>query len=662
MRWLILTILLSLSFVAEAAPTARFTARPIQGATCVAPCAVHFDAIGKGYLSTVQYVTEETTDAAYSRPFHQLLFVWDFDDPSSGTWSTTGRSRNSATGAIAGHTYYSPGTYTVTLTVTNPVGETASITHDVTVSNPDAVFSGTTYCVANGVTPTPGANGCPSGATGINTSDLDVALNGNTNCNTDSAKVRCLFRGGDTFTANQSWTITDTGDSPGLIASYGTGRATFVQPADIFSGHAWTLYNLSIDSSAAGYIYQSDSHNFASIDVVATGSGTDFSCINPIRLNGDTEHAHLVAFVNFDCTADGTTANVLNWMAGRYVMHQGGTFDRNFLENTAIPPNNKYSMRFLHEQHFLLQHVRVQNVQDGGNCFHFRSIDRDSTGYESFTDDEMATSYLLVSDNQCYANNQGGENWVCADAGCRCLNGTCTSWNRVSNVLIERNYYRRVTHGTTSQPATAWKFEGGDFTVRNEVYDWQGGSDSGGKIMYMAIGIPTNGTGPSGAVDGNVEVYNNTYYNDDAVTAAITVLSSDTGFSHTGCNTNGCVVRNNLAVTEGDASSITGSSGSGTITASNNVRSSSNIFTATVPEQGLTSISDFIPASNDSVARNAGFSVITNMLDALVLCRPDATLWDIGALEYNAGSACLASGSTPSDNFRGGLLRGGTLR
>jgi len=75
---------------AVAAPDARFTARKVQGPTCVAPCAVHVDAIGMGALSPNPWVTPETTDPAFDREFHSLTFQWTFGDPASGTWQHTG--------------------------------------------------------------------------------------------------------------------------------------------------------------------------------------------------------------------------------------------------------------------------------------------------------------------------------------------------------------------------------------------------------------------------------------------------------------------------------------------------------------------------------------------------------------------------------------------
>jgi hypothetical protein len=145
-----------LSLAAHAAPDAQFRATPVQGDPCVAPCAVHFDAIGDG--------ASATTDPVFSREFHTLLFEWDFGDPDAGTWSLTGADKDRALGAIAGHLYTAPGTYSVTLTVTNPVGETSVAEAEVEVADPDVVFGGSgTWCFANsGVPGGAGSEACPS--------------------------------------------------------------------------------------------------------------------------------------------------------------------------------------------------------------------------------------------------------------------------------------------------------------------------------------------------------------------------------------------------------------------------------------------------------------------------------------------------------------------
>lgn len=93
-KWFGFFFVLCFPLVVSAAPSANFTARPIQGSTCVAPCAVHFDAIGNG--------TTETTDPDFTREFHSLLYLWSFGDPGSGTWTTSGLSKNHGVGAIQG--------------------------------------------------------------------------------------------------------------------------------------------------------------------------------------------------------------------------------------------------------------------------------------------------------------------------------------------------------------------------------------------------------------------------------------------------------------------------------------------------------------------------------------------------------------------------------
>jgi hypothetical protein len=103
----------------------------------VAPLAVFFDATG-------------TTSTGTTRPFHELGYQWNFGD-ALATWDTTGSSKNLATGGVAAHVFEQPGTYTVTLTVTDGVNSQTT-TSTITVQDPNTVFSGanTTLCYRNG--------------------------------------------------------------------------------------------------------------------------------------------------------------------------------------------------------------------------------------------------------------------------------------------------------------------------------------------------------------------------------------------------------------------------------------------------------------------------------------------------------------------------------
>jgi PKD repeat protein len=91
----------------DAAPTAAFT---VSSNPVTAGSAVGFDASGSG--DSVGTIT------GYS---------WNFGDPGSADNTATGRAPN--------HVYATPGTYAVSLTVTNDAGQSATLTASVTVNS-----------------------------------------------------------------------------------------------------------------------------------------------------------------------------------------------------------------------------------------------------------------------------------------------------------------------------------------------------------------------------------------------------------------------------------------------------------------------------------------------------------------------------------------------
>src|SRR5512134_2033309 len=146
---------------AEAAPTARFTASPVQGAACVAPCAVHLDATA-------------TTSTDHARPFHELDYTWECGEPTAGLWPTRlGGDKNRPRGPISGCIYDTPGTKTIRLTVREPDGQTSTTTSTVTVAAPLAQYGASNiWCFRAGATGD--FRGCPLDGNGDGVCELDT--------------------------------------------------------------------------------------------------------------------------------------------------------------------------------------------------------------------------------------------------------------------------------------------------------------------------------------------------------------------------------------------------------------------------------------------------------------------------------------------------------
>lgn len=203
--------------------------------TCVSPCLVFFD----GSASTRTGFDENQT-------LLDLEYSWDFGDPLSGTWNEGARgqtpnpeSKNTDHGFVAAHLYepQSDGAVSafpddcngvsckkMTATLTLREGEYSdSAQIEVQILNPDVEWAADkTICISSSTTPVAGSAGCPSGAQVFNDSDFNRALE--EKCNVDSSPVRCLFRGGDSFSAGRTTVLRNS--NPSLIGSYGTEKAT----------------------------------------------------------------------------------------------------------------------------------------------------------------------------------------------------------------------------------------------------------------------------------------------------------------------------------------------------------------------------------------------------------------------------------------------------
>lgn len=190
--------------------------------TGVAPLYVNFDMTG-------------TTSTDSTNPTHECFFATDFGDSGAGTWANGVQSagltsKNAGYGPVTGHVYETPGTYTVTMSVTDGVN-TATKTGTIVVQDPDVVYAGAlTICISNSNNFT----GAPSGATQVNrAADTDMYAAWVAHAASDK---RILFCKADAWIATNKMTVTNKtgmtigGYGTGVAATFGSGTMVSVTP------------------------------------------------------------------------------------------------------------------------------------------------------------------------------------------------------------------------------------------------------------------------------------------------------------------------------------------------------------------------------------------------------------------------------------------------
>ena len=463
----------------------------VLNSTGVAPLAVFFDA------------TATTDGGITSRPFHDLEYKWDFGDQAGGkTWSTGSQAgtatcsspyngcRNNASGAVAAHVYEAPGTYLATLNVSDgTTTETKTIT--ITVTDPDAL---TTACVANGVMPAAGdVDGCPASASKFyNSGSVNSAL---TTAIADGAK-RILFRRGDNFTSDMTYTIDTSG--PGIIGAYGTGSSpnitvsTFTQYANVlqFFKDDWRLMDLSFDgtgTSNQGAIVAN--RKLTILRVSATQFNADINANNTDQL--------AVIDSSFTAGGTGTGSNYGVWCGiCTNVMLLGNDMQLNTI--------NSHNIRLQGVTKFVVSN----STQTGSDRIEPITI-RGDTQYGVLSDNKFVDNIVTVKPQ----------------------NSTSNEYQR--DIIFERNWF---VAGSYSGPLL--NNEGSAITVRNNIFDM---SQAPGTAIVTVYNNTVGATKPN-----LVNIYNNTIYNSAANNGDLSAIRAITFWVSldAGCHSE---VKNNLA-------------------------------------------------------------------------------------------------------------------
>jgi hypothetical protein len=496
----------------------------------VAPLAVFFDVSGTA------------TTPATPRPFHDLGFAWDFGDsgPSAGTWSTGSRpgvaSRNRATGPVAAHVYMTPGTYTVTLVVTDGSNTVTNSCIQIAVQDPDVVFAGAnTICVGASSPPVAGSGGCPAGALVQQTSDFSVVMG------LATAGKRVLLRRGDTWTAPGGASVPRlSSNGPGIVGAFGAGAAPLVQSGPppgntvlAISGPTtpnirdWRIMDLEFDGlsgvNSNGVIGAGGAQQitFVRMRIRDISNGIQFSnSILDLLNSGGPPGGHQIydqiAIVDSDIRriVGGPGGNGMFLMARRLAA-QG-----NFVEDTTAA---EHVMRVQYVSGGVIQANDLGLPATLKHVLTLRAVNDGTGGVTAPNRSEKA----VISDNLF----RGG---LAAQIVNIQPSGPSED-QRIRDIIVDGNLFRS---GASAQAALLTSAD--EVTVRNNIFDMTGGT-AFNCITHRRLGVEP--------AHSEIRTFNNTCFSNSAGTGALRVVSLDS------TNTN-VTIRNNL----GYAPNLTGAS------------------------------------------------------------------------------------------------------
>jgi PKD repeat protein len=396
-----LALLLGLAVAqqAQAAPTARFTATPIQQPVCVAPCAVHLDA-------------RASDDPQYTRDFHTLDYEFSCGisaaGRSPGTWQD-GASRDVAHGPVTGCVYAEPGTYRVTLTVRAPDGETGTTSSDVVIANANSEFADAneTWCIAaSGAPGTSAFAACPNAnpANHVVSASFSEGLNA---CGARTAHRRCLFRSGDTFAVTTSTPLSDLG---GLVGAFGTGAAPLMTGSSnrgLALGDNWTVTGIQFrltDDQGLPCGNHSDYINF--------GTAKDGLTVFGVTMNGLSAHGistssgmgagvtHNDRIAIIDTTMN--ASDTFGMCGGALFLRSERTLVMgNLLDGAGrVGESTAYNFRTVHFAYGAIQHNRIRRPGPHDNNIQLRAWASTTTGPPN-----DPTQYVVISDNHFSAQD-----------------------------------------------------------------------------------------------------------------------------------------------------------------------------------------------------------------------------------------------------------------
>jgi len=430
-----------------------------------APLYVHFDATGTAAAST-------------TRPFHDLLYQWNFGDPGSGSWSTTDRSKNTGSGAVAGHVFESPGVYMVTLMVRDGAGATQE-TVQITVEDPDEFFSSAqnssheTVVVSNTQGVVSGDwSGEPPGARRYRAISWSDAMSQR------GPGHRILLRGGETWNAPSTTVLAD---DDAQIGMFGGGPRPVIRSSSHFveiRGDRNTVMDLEVRPTGFQNGIRMDPmgryrplHSLClRVDVINPHIGFDFY-INDF-ISSTSAYNDLIAIV--DCVSRDTDA-------GGYCIWYWS--DRAFIAGSRFSGAGFHNMRTGFSRRTAISNCYFANP---GNAQHSIKFTAPEIAANTIANGQTS-QYNIISDCRVAA--------APGDAIQLALESVNDEGNqRIQDLIFERNFTTSDNSGQTL------RVSGYGITLRNNIFDISGDG------FGHAVELHHRGGGPATR---DMHVYNN---------------------------------------------------------------------------------------------------------------------------------------------------------
>ncbi|MDQ5961121.1 MAG: hypothetical protein QG581_41, partial [Patescibacteria group bacterium] len=515
--------------------------------------------------------------------------------------------------------------FTVTLSVYDGT-DTVTTTQAISVTDPDAVFAGNTFCInASGTDHT----GCPlipgtyaDSAACITAGKCLTQVSFSTAITTyATAGRRVLFKKGDSF-SNDVANIAFTG-TLGIISSYGTGAKPIIinnVDNDLFNilGNVSDWRILNLDFNLNQLVPFADA---ASRFMRITGGSTT----NKILIQGNTVRdgfhgigmSSVLPTDQFDQIAVvenvfyGLVSNLTNgqatYLAGSRISYMGNSIDGTRSHNTRFP----WSMKAVFS-HNSFSKNSVTQPNSNRTTANMRLLGVDQTEGPG-----LYTEFVVVSDNK-YESDAGS--WMLEVHPQSNHND-----ERIRNVIVERNFFYPLFGASMAAVGVS----GSTITLRNNVGNLSRETSSSGiDIDRQGACAPTCEPDPE-----YIFIYNNTFYttnNDTDGTLRFIQIRSDVSATHP------TTVKNNLVYAPNETGVyVVEDFATGTI-ASNNTTNPQALTNNPLFTNGtgtFSSMSDF-QFLTGSYAKDAGAAVPVYR-DFLGTLRPqNAPLYDMGAFEF----------------------------